>query len=309
MLFDLPYHFLLPLLFLTGLVAGTVDAIAGGGGLISLPMLLGVGVPPQVALGTNKLQGAIGTFVASYGYYRQGLLSLNTIYKGLMWGIFGTILGAVASQVLNSDILRKIIPLLLLAILIYTIFSPKLGSEDRWPKINEFWFYIFFGFFLGLYDGFFGPGTGSLWVFSLTFFLGYNFVKASAYTKVFNLKSSLIATLCFAFGGNIDYTLALCMAMGQLIGGRIGVYFAIKNGARLIRPIFISVVSTTIITLLYKSYGADSFLRFLHTFGLLPAALFFGVPVISMTILYLRQSKRRRQRQEADPATEGHESI
>lgn len=294
MLFDLPYHFLWPLLFLTGLIAGTVDAIAGGGGLISLPMLLGVGVPPQVALGTNKLQGAIGTFVATCGYYRQGLLSLNTVYKGLMWGILGTILGAVASQVLNSDILKKIIPLLLLTILIYTLFSPKLGSQDKEPRLNEFWFYISFGFLLGFYDGFFGPGTGSLWVFSLTFFLGYNFVKASAYTKVFNLKSSLIATLCFAFGDNIDYGLALCMAVGQLIGGQLGVRFAIKNGAQLIRPIFISVVSMTIITLVYKSYiGPEKLARFIHFFGLIPAVLLFVLPFVSMAIIYLLQSKKR----------------
>ncbi len=135
MLFDLPYHLLLPLLFLTGLIAGTVDAIAGGGGLISLPMLLGVGVPPQVALGTNKLQGAIGTFVATCGYYRQGLLSLNTVYKGLIWGILGTVIGAVASQVLDSDILKNHSPSIISHLDVYRVF-PKTGLTGSRTKIQ-----------------------------------------------------------------------------------------------------------------------------------------------------------------------------
>src|SRR5471032_1094092 len=98
MLFNLSPHILLPLLFTTGLVAGTVDAIAGGGGLISLPILLGVGVPPHLALGTNKLQAATGTFVATWSYYRRGWFSLKTIYKGLIFGFLSAILGAIAGQ-------------------------------------------------------------------------------------------------------------------------------------------------------------------------------------------------------------------
>jgi len=243
------------MLFIVGLIAGTVDAIAGGGGLISLPALLSVGVPPHVALGTNKLQATIGTFVATRSYYRKGWFSLTTIYKGLVFGFVGAVLGAIAGQMVSSDILKTIIPVLLLAILAYTLYSPQLGYEDKKPKFNEFWFYVIFGFIMGFYDGFFGPGTGSLWVFCLTFFLGYNFTKATAYAKVFNLKSNVIATVCFAVGQNIDYRIALSMAAGQIIGGQLGAHLAIKNGAKLIRPIFICVVSSTIITLAYKSYS------------------------------------------------------
>lgn len=251
---ELSNSWLLPLLFMTGLVAGTVDAIAGGGGLISLPMLLGVGVPPHVALGTNKLQTSFGTSIATFNYYRRGLFSLKTIYKGLIFGFIGAVLGAYLGQTISSDILKKIIPALLFIILIYTLYSPNLGHEDKAPCLNEFIFYTLFGFALGFYDGFFGPGTGSFWVFLLTYFLGYNLTKATAYTKVFNLKSNIIATVCFAYGQNIDYRIALCMAAGQLIGGQLGAHLAIKNGATLIRPIFISVVSLTIISLIYKAY-------------------------------------------------------
>lgn len=270
MLINLTHHILLPLLFTTGLVAGTVDAIAGGGGLISLPMLLSVGIPPHVALGTNKLQTTIGTFIATHSYYQQGWISLKTVYKGLIFGLLGAIFGAVAGQILDSNILKKIIPVLLLTILLYTIFSPKLGSIDRKSRLNEFWFYIIFGFIMGFYDGFFGPGTGSLWIFSLTFFLGYNLTKATAYTKIFNLKSNIIATICFIIGHNVDYRIALCMAAGQAIGGRLGAHLTIKNGAEIIRPVFIAVVSITILTLTFKSYlGPDNLVKLLdqHRFA------------------------------------------
>src|SRR3990167_2348298 len=217
---------LLVILFATGLMAATVDAIAGGGGLISLPVLLVVGIPPHIALGTNKLQNSIGT------------------------------LGAVTSQLISSDVLKKIIPVLLLIIFIYTLCSPQLGINDRKPLMKESYFYGLFGFLLGFYDGFFGPGTGSFWVFSLTCFLGYNLRKATAYTKVFNFKSNLIATVCFALGQNIDYRIALCMGLGQLIGGRLGAHLAIIKGVKLIRPLFIIVISSTMLCLiLSKIWG------------------------------------------------------
>src|SRR3990167_2051213 len=242
------------ILFMTGLVAGTIDAIAGGGGLISLPMLLGVGVTPHLALGTNKLQSSVGTFAAALSYYRARLFTFHIVYKGLLFGFMGTVGGAITGQIISGDILKQIIPILLVIIFIYTLYSPKLGIEDRKTLFNESYFYMIMGFILGFYDGFFGPGTGSFWVFSLTCFLGYNLQKATAYTKIFNLKSNLIATACFALGHNIDYRIAICMAAGQLVGGRLGGQLAIKKGVKLIRPIFIIVVSSTIVSLFYKNY-------------------------------------------------------
>jgi len=242
---------LMVLLFFTGIFAGTVDAIAGGGGLITLPILLSTGIPPHLAFGTNKLQSTIGTLIATRKYHQHGLIKLNSIYQGLLSGLVGSILGAITAQVLSSEVLRILIPILLMCILLYTLCTPKLGHQDAPPRMKEALFFMLFGFVLGFYDGFFGPGAGSLCMFCLAFFLGYNLMKATAMTKIFNLNSNFIAMLCFAIGGNIDYRLGLVMAAGQIIGSRIGAHLAIKNGVRVIRPVFLVVVFSTIITQAY----------------------------------------------------------
>lgn len=251
---ELASQYLYPVLFLTGFAAGTVDAIAGGGGLITVPVLLGVGIPPHIALGTNKLQSLFGTAVATYRYHKQGWLQREGLILGLLCSFIGAVLGSVASQFIESDILKKVIPLLLLIVLLYTIFTPKLGMNAEKPKMKETPFYIIFGTLLGFYDGFLGPGTGSFWVFVLIYFLGHSLVKATAYTKIFNLNTNITAMVCFAIGSNIDYKIGFCMAAGQILGGHLGAHFAIKKGLQLIRPIFIVVVSLTIATLIYKNY-------------------------------------------------------
>lgn len=283
------------LLFLTGLFAGTVDAIAGGGGLISLPVLLSLGIPPHLAFGTNKLQGTAGTLIATIKYYRAGLIDINKIYLCIFLGLIGSIGGSLVGQTVSNHALHEIIPFLLSAVLIYTIFSPKLGHQDEKPRMQQQWFYIIFGFSLGFYDGFFGPGTGSLWVFFLTFFLGFNLVKSTAYTKIFNLNSSLIATACFAYCGNIDYTIALVMALGQLIGGRFGASLALKRGSGLIRPLYMVVVSSTIVTLSYRSYTHSSiFTQITQQFGLLPQLMIASAILVGVVLFYVRINKRQK---------------
>ncbi len=248
---DLTQNYILPLLFGAGLLAGTVDAIMGGGGLITLPVLLGVGIPPHLALGTNKFQASFGTSIATWRYYRQGWLSFKIMVLGMLPVLSGASLGALLSQYLSSVILSKLMPVLLILILIYTLFSPKLGIEERHPKVREITFYSVMGLLLGFYDGFFGPGTGSLWMFALVFFLGYSLPKATAYTKICNLYSNLAALLWFAIGHQVDYRIGLVMAMGQMLGGWLGAHLAIHKGAVIIRPLFISVVTATIVMLVY----------------------------------------------------------
>ncbi len=248
---------LMLILFFTGLLAGTVDAIAGGGGLISIPVLLSVGLPPHVAFGTNKMQGAVGTLVAARRYYRAGWVSMKDVYLGIFWGVLGAIAGAIVNQLISSDVLRMIVPVMLSIIFIYTIISPRMGHQDVEPKMSTALFYMTFGFALAFYDGFFGPGVGAFWVFLLMFFLGFNLIKATAYTKVFNLNSSIVALVCFAIGMNIDYKVALTMAAGQVIGGQLGATLAITKGVKLIRPLFLIMMFVTISSLVYRSYGYE----------------------------------------------------
>lgn len=286
---------LLLILFFTGLFAGAVDAVAGGGGLISLPVLLSTGLAPQTVFGTNKFQSCVGLIVSLRKFYQQGFISLSKISKGIIFALLGSIAGAELVQSLSTDFLRVLVPILLLIILAYTLLSPKLGHSDLEPRVSESWFYPAFGFLLGFYDGFFGPGVGSFWMFSITFFLGYNLLKASAYTKVFNFNSNIIATVCFALGGNIDYRFALCMAAGQMIGARLGAHFAIKKGAKVIRPIFLIIVFATISSLIYRNYQQYLQLGVLDYFTQMPSwwALLIGLSLALSCIIFRWQKRRR----------------
>lgn len=250
--------FITPDIFLallaTGLVAGFVDSIAGGGGLITLPVLLAVGLPPQMALGTNKLQGSFGTLSSSYNYIKKGEVQLKTCSIGILFTFSGACAGACAVQMMNPVFIRHVIPFLLLFVLLYTFFSPMVGFKDHPPKMPFNLFFLFFGTGLGFYDGFFGPGTGSFWTAALCIVLGFNMTKAAGYTRIMNFASNIVALGMFIAGNNVLYKVGIIMAIGQVIGARIGSNMAIKKGARFIRPIFLTVVFLTVIRLVYTNY-------------------------------------------------------
>jgi len=249
----LPSFWLDALLLSTGFIAGTVDAIAGGGGLISLPMLLMVGLPPHLALGTNKLQASIGTLTATLNYFRHGFIRVDKIILGLIASFIGASLGALTAQLLSSQLLQKLIIVFLLLIFLYTVLRPKIGLQESAAKISATLFFILFGFLLSFYDGFLGPGTGSFWIMALVFFLGLNLAQATAYTKVFNLESNLVALAWFIGGNNVNYKMGLIMAVGQIIGGKLGSHLVIKKGAAFVRPIFLCVVLVTLVVMIYRN--------------------------------------------------------
>jgi len=242
------------ILFFAGLVAGFVDSIAGGGGLVTLPVLLAVGLSPQVALGTNKLQGTFGTLSSSYNYIRKGEVRLASCLSGILYTFLGAVAGSWAVQVIAPGFIQLLIPFLLFFVLLYTIFSPKLGYQDLKPKLSQNVFYLIFGLGLGFYDGFFGPGTGSFWTAAYCIFLGFNMAKAAGFTRIMNFTSNVVALCLFIVGNNVLYKVGIIMALGQIIGARIGSDLAISNGACFIRPIFLTVVLLTIIRLVYKYY-------------------------------------------------------
>ena len=241
-------------LLLTGFIAGLIDSVAGGGGLIALPALLFIGLPPQIALGTNKLQGSFGTLSASYNYIKNGQASIRKGWTGIVFTLIGATSGACLVQNLDPGFIEPIIPILLLIVFIYTLFSKRLGFSDTRPKMNSLLYFMIFGFCLGFYDGFFGPGTGSFWTVSLMFFIGYNMTKATGYTKIMNFTSNIVALFWFIIGGNVYYHIGFTMAAGQMIGARIGSNLAISRGTGFIRPIFLGVVFLTILKLLVTNF-------------------------------------------------------
>jgi uncharacterized protein len=242
------------LLFFTGLVAGFVDSIAGGGGLISLPVLLSVGIPPQLALGTNKLQGSFGTLSAAITFIRKGTVRLDENVHGIVFTFMGAVLGAWSIQQIDAGFIRHIIPVLLLFVFFYTLFTRDLGTRVSRPKMAEPLFFTLFGLGLGFYDGFFGPGTGSFWTGGLLILMGMDMTKAAGTTRIMNFTSNIVALSLFIIGKNVLYSAGLCMAAGQIIGARAGSGMAIKRGASFIRPIFLTMVFLTIVRLIIVNY-------------------------------------------------------
>jgi uncharacterized protein len=244
----------LPLLFGTGLVAGFVDSIAGGGGLITLPVMLSLGGDPQLALGTNKLQATFGSASASWHYSQAGAVKLRDCWRACLFTFIGATVGTMGVRQIGPNTLKVVIPLLLIAVAVYSLRNPKLGEVDAQPQITRGRFDLVFGLLLGFYDGFFGPGTGTFWTMAFVLMLGFNLMRATAHTKVVNFSSNISSLLIFALAGQVNYAAGTVMGAGQLIGARFGSQLVVKRGTEFIRPVFITVVLGITGKLLYDTY-------------------------------------------------------
>ncbi|MEK7818170.1 MAG: TSUP family transporter [Bacteroidota bacterium] len=241
-----------PVLLFVGFITGLINSIAGGGGLISVPFLIAIGMPPHFALGTNKLQASIGSFISSNYHIKREVVKLKEIKIGIIFSALGAIVGAISVQQINPKTLELIIPILLLIVLINTLHSPQSTLTNRKEKISKNIFYIIFGFAFGFYDGFFGPGVGLLWAFSFSAFLGYNLSKSTSHTSVVNFTSNLVALIIFLINGVVLFLPGIIMGVGQIIGARIGAQLVIERGAKFIRPIFIFMTSAVILKIIFK---------------------------------------------------------
>jgi len=247
----------LSLLWATGLFAGFVDSIAGGGGIISLPMLMATGMPPHAALGTNKLQGSFGSLTATINYSRKGLVSLREIPMGVTWTAIGAATGTLTVQWMSASFLSHLIVILLMGVFLYTIATPGMGRVDTRAKLSRPVFFTLAGFGLGFYDGFFGPGTGSFWTMALVLMLGLNLKRATAHTKVFNFTSNIVALAAFFMAGQVMVPAGVAMGFGQMIGAYLGSHLVIRRGTGFVRVFFIIVVAATIGRLGYTTYFAQ----------------------------------------------------
>lgn len=229
-----------PVLTATAVLTGFIDAVAGGGGLIMLPALLFSGVSPIQALATNKLQSVFGTAVATRNYARAGLVNWREHKLAMVLVFIGASAGVLLVQTVEAAVLSLIIPLLLVAVAVYVLVSPRMTDEDAHQRLSERG-YAPVGGLVGLYDGFFGPGTGSFFTASLVALRGYGLTRATGVTKLLNFTSNVASVLFFALGGKMLWLLGLCMAGGALLGGWLGSHSAIRFGAKLIRPLLVII--------------------------------------------------------------------
>lgn len=227
------------LLAAAAFLAGFVDSIAGGGGLITVPVLLLAGFSPVEALGTNKLQGLFGTASATISYASKGHVDLRKQTPWALLAFVGSIAGAALATVLPGELLRAALPVMLVAIALYFAFKPNMDDVDRAERIGPFLFGMTIPPLLGFYDGLFGPGTGSFLMLAFVGLAGYGVLKATAHTKLLNFASNVGGFAFFAAAGVVSWKIGLMMGVCQFLGARLGAALAMKKGARLIKPLLV----------------------------------------------------------------------
>jgi uncharacterized membrane protein YfcA len=245
---------------LASLLAGFVDAIVGGGGLVLVPALFAVfpSVHPATLFGINKSASIWGTGMAALQYGRRVQLDWRALAPAAAAGFGGSMAGAWAVTVASPEFLRKLLPVVLVGVLAYTLAKKQLG-RDHAPRFNgrsEALAAGAIGACIGFYDGFFGPGTGSFLVFLFVRWLGYDFLHASAAAKVLNTATNLAALILFAIKGHVWWHYAAALAVSNVVGSLIGTRLALRHGAGFVRGMFIVVVTALIL-----KTGYDAFLR------------------------------------------------
>jgi uncharacterized protein len=224
-----------------GFIAGLVDSIAGGGGLLALPALLTAGLDPVAALATNKLQGSFGTGSAAFVFARKGYIDIRKSRVMVASTFAAACLGVVAVSYVPTQWLAALMPLVLIALALYFALSRKLAATDAKPRIGESRFAATAAPAIGFYDGLFGPGAGSFYLLSFVTLLGHGIVKATAHTKLLNFTSNIAALIVFAASGKVIWIVGLVMGVGQILGAQAGSHLAIRNGAKIIRPLLVIV--------------------------------------------------------------------
>lgn len=250
----------LAVISLASLLAGFLDSIVGGGGLVLVPAMFATfpSSHPATLLGTNKGAAIWGTGMAAWQYSRRVDLRWAVLLPAAALGFAGSMAGAWVVTLISPDFLRKLLPFILLAMLLYTLAKKQMGQvhAPRFTGRSEVLAAGFIGLTLGFYDGFFGPGTGSLFVFLMVRWLGYDFLNASASAKVMNCATNLAALILFTAKGHVWWHFVAVMAVANVAGSLLGTHLALKHGAGFIRAVFVLVVGALIL-----KTGYDAFLR------------------------------------------------
>ncbi len=236
-------------------VAGFVDAIAGGGGLITVPTLLLCGIPPHTALGTGKFASTMGSLTALWTFARKHLVETRIALAGFLAAAAGSVAGTALTMLISSDVLGRVLFFLLPVGLVLSLLSGHSFSQEAPLPERGLWIRVFLvGFFIGMYDGFFGPGAGSFYIIALHIFLRMGLVRASATAKVFNMASNAGSFFTFATGGAVLYSLGIPCALTSIFGNQLGVRLAIRIGPRAVHAFLYVTLSLLIATLFCRFF-------------------------------------------------------
>ncbi|TXK74472.1 TSUP family transporter [Paenibacillus sp. N3.4] len=225
-----------------GFLAAYIDSVVGGGGLIAVPVLLATGLPPAVALGTNKLASTMSSLTSMISFMRSGKVDLKAVWGLFLLSLTGAVCGTTVLRQIPSDFLKPLVVVMLILITIYTVFRKSWGERSTFKSYSTKTAFLMgsVAFGLGFYDGFFGPGTGSFLIFAFLM-LGFDFVRAAGNAKVLNFGSNVASLATFMFLGSIHYGVGLVMGIAMVGGSLLGSRMAIRKGATYVRPLFLTV--------------------------------------------------------------------
>jgi uncharacterized protein len=240
------------LLTAVAMLAGFIDSIAGGGGLLTVPAMLSAGIPPLNVLGTNKLQSVFSSSTATIGYARKGLIDWRGSAVTVLSVFVCAGIGALLVQAIKPSAVSIIISVLLVLVAAYVLLSPRMSDDDAHQRLTPTG-YTPIGGAIGFYDGFFGPGTGSFFTTSLVALRGMGLTRAAAHTKLFNFTSNFASVIVFALGGKMIWTLGFTMAIGAMAGAWIGAHTALRFGAKVIRPLLVTTSLALTARLLWQA--------------------------------------------------------
>jgi uncharacterized protein len=226
-------------LFVLALVAGTIDAMAGGGGLLTVPGLMATGIPPIAALATNKMQAIFSSLSATVHFWRSGRLNLRACWHPALMSMAGAACGAASLTFIDPGTLRTLVPFFLIGVCGWLLLSEDFGKKPGRARLSFAATSFTLVPLIAAYDGFFGPGTGTFFAFGLVTLLGIGLDQATMQAKLYNFMSNLGALLFFLASGHIVWPFAVVMACGMIVGGSIGARLVLRHGTGLIKPILI----------------------------------------------------------------------
>ncbi|MFQ6371512.1 sulfite exporter TauE/SafE family protein [Shewanella sp. YIC-542] len=239
-----------------GLIAGFIDAVVGGGGLLSIPALLTLGMPPHLALGTNKLAACFGSSTATYTYYKKHLLQPGLWRSCFISTAIGALGGSVLVYLVDTHWLEKLLPLLIITMALYSLVNKQALQDPVTPaqKPPKRTHKIWQGLILGGYDGFAGPGIGAIWIVSAKALHKLSFLKSCALSRAMTFTSNTTALMVFLLLGQVDWAIGILLGVSMMLGSFIGAHSAIRFGLPFIRPLFITMVVAIALHLTWNAW-------------------------------------------------------